>query len=333
MHFPREVSVAAASLGDMSSESAPGIYRLAGIMTTADLGAAGTSTRQIRALVRQGALVRMGRGFYATAELAATTVRLGFGEHFLSAYAAIGALGPGTVASHRTAAHIHGLDLLTGPRRIVTLTRPPGRGSRSAKSGVHLHVARLATGHVSHRFGLPITTVARTVVDLARTTSFREGVVTADSALHQHLTSKKELLGVLADCRRAPGSLMAAQVVEFADGLAESALESIARAAFHDCRLPAPELQVRIGGDEFIGRVDFLWRPYRTIAEVDGAIKYADPARARAQLRRDKKLREAGYEVVHFDWREINSDPAAVASSIRAAFRRGSQRRSAGPAA
>ncbi len=240
--------------------------------------------------------MRIGRGFYATAELAATTVRLGFGEHFLSAYAAIGALGPGAVASHRTAAHIHGLDLLTGPGRIVTLTRPPGRGSRSAKSGVHLHVARLATGHVSHRFGLPITTVARTVVDLARTTSFREGVVAADSALHQHLTSKKELLGVLADCRRAPGSFMAAQVVEFADGLAESALESIARAAFHDCRLPAP-------------------------------------ARARAQLRRDKKLREAGYEVVHFDWREINSDPAAVASSIRAAFRRGSQRRSAGPAA
>jgi len=121
-------------------------------------------------------------------------------------------------------------------------------------------------------------------------------------------------------------------VVEFADGLSESPLESIARAVFRDCGLPRPALQVRIAGDEFIGRVDFLWEKYRTVAEVDGAMKYTDPYRARAQLRRDKKLREAGYEVVHFDWREIMSDPEAVAASIRAAFRRG-QRRPPGSAA
>jgi very-short-patch-repair endonuclease len=118
---------------------------------------------------------------------------------------------------------------------------------------------------------------------------------------------------------------MATDVVEFADGLAESVLESIARAVFRDGGLPQPALQVRIGGDQFIGRVDFLWKRYRTIAEVDGAMKYADPRRARAQLRRDKQLREAGYEVVHFDWREITSEPDMVIASIRAAFRRGRQ--------
>jgi very-short-patch-repair endonuclease len=117
-------------------------------------------------------------------------------------------------------------------------------------------------------------------------------------------------------------------VVEFADGLAESVLESIARVAFRECGLPMPELQVEIGDDEFIGRVDFLWKKYRTVVEVDGLGKYSDPQRAIAQLRRDRRLREAGYEVLHFEWRDITEHPERVAAAIRAAFARGSRRRS-----
>ncbi len=276
--------------------------------------------------------MQIGRGFYAKAELAGALMRLEYGSHFLSAYAVIGALARGAVASHQTAAYIHGVDLLRAPGSTVAVTRPPDSTGRSARPGVHLHVARLPASHVSQRFGLPITTVARTVIDLARTLSFREGVVVADSALHQHLTSKQELLVVLSDTPRTPGSLQAAQVVEFADRLAESPREWIARVAFRDCGIQQPAMQVSIGEGEFIGRVDFLWEQYRTIAEVDGAIKYADPSRARAQLRRDKRLREAGYEVVHFDWREITEQPTEVAASIRAAFERGRQRRSPGSA-
>jgi predicted transcriptional regulator of viral defense system len=309
----------------MGDDTERHLYRLAGIMTTAELRSAGVPGREIRARVLRGELVRLGMGLYARPELAEGLRWHEFGDQFLAAYAAVAALGQGTAVSHRTAAHIHGLDLLTGPGTDVTLTRVPGRGSRSAKPGVHLHVARLKPGHVCYVFGLPITTVARTVLDLARVTPFREGLVTADSALHLHRTSKQELRVVLAELYRVRGCRMAADVVEFADGLAESPLESIARAVFRDYGLPQPALQARIGGDKFIGRVDFFWARYRTIAEVDGAIKYFDPSRARAQLRRDKALREAGYEVVHFDWREITSEPDAVVASIRAAFLRGSQ--------
>jgi hypothetical protein len=190
-----------------------------------------------------------------------------------------------------------------------------------------LHVARLPPDHVGYVFGLPITTAARTVIDFARATRFREGLVTADSALHLHYTSKRELRAVLADLRRVRGCREAADVVEFADGLSESPLESIARAVFREYGLPQPALQVRIGDNKFIGRVDFCWERYRTIVEVDGAMKYANPNRARAQLRRDKQLREAGYEVVHFDWREIISQPAEVVASIRAAFLRSQRAR------
>ena len=77
---------------------------------------------------------------------------------------------------------------------------------------------------------------------------------------------------------------------------------------------------------EVIGRADFLWRRYRTIGEADGALKYQNPARARAQLERDARLRAAGYEVVHFTWPEITRAPAQVVDAIQVAFRRGGAR-------
>ena len=94
--------------------------------------------------------------------------------------------------------------------------------------------------------------------------------------------------------------------------------------------MPPPELQVWLGGTvEPIGRVDFYWKQYRTIAEVDGAIKYADPQRARAQLRRDSLFRDEGFEVVHFTWQQITRTPEHLAASIRTAFRRNTTRRPA----
>ena len=110
----------------------------------------------------------------------------------------------------------------------------------------------------------------------------------------------------------------------FSDARSESVLESLSRAVFHQAGLPPPDLQVWVGDDgEVIGRADFLWRRYRTIGEADGAFKYETPARARAQLDRDARLRAAGYEVVHFTWPEITRVPAQVVDSIRVAFSRG----------
>jgi Protein of unknown function (DUF559) len=148
-------------------------------------------------------------------------------------------------------------------------------------------------------------------------------VVAADSALHARRSSLAELRQVLSACARWPGINRAREVIEFSDQLAESPFESISRVAFRDGGLPAPELQVWVGSqDRAIGRADFLWRQHRTIAEADGALKYADPDRARAQLRRDADLRDAGFEVVHFSWGEVMNAPDQVLNSIRAAFRR-----------
>jgi Protein of unknown function (DUF559) len=175
---------------------------------------------------------------------------------------------------------------------------------------------------------IPVTSVERTVIDLARTLPFRSGVVVADSALHGFQTGKPHLLNMIRDCSRWPGIEKARRVVEFSDLLAESPFESIARVAFRDGGLPPPMLQVYItAGVRVIARVDFLWNEHATIAEADGAMKYADPERARQQLRRDADLRRAAYEVVHFTWHELVSAPEQVIQSVRAAFGRAARLR------
>jgi hypothetical protein len=181
----------------------------------------------------------------------------------------------------------------------------------------------LPSSHVALRNKVPVTTPARTVVDLARTMPFKAGVVTADSALFRGITTRADLLSVVDAMTRWPGIDKAREVVEFADARAESAFESVARVAFDDWGLPPPELQALVGGDgEIIARVDFYWREHATIAEADGALKYEDPDRARQQLERDARLRAAGFEVVHFTWRDLHATTSAVMWRIIAAYQR-----------
>lgn len=314
------MSVAGGSLTPVKNNILPESHRTAGIITTAEFLAAGVTTNQIRALAQRGALVRLGRGVYADAAKTGKYSDLIGGEHLLQAVAALAVVGPGATVSRQSAAQLYGIALLRKPGKTVTLTCPPQRGGR-ARAGIKLYAANLPAGHLDGRVRFRLTTPARTVVDLARTLDFRAGVVTADSALHKKLTTKDELRLVIAACPQLRGIKRAREVVEFADGLAESPLESIARVVFRDCRLPPPELQVWLREDV---RVDFYWEKYRTIAEVDGAAKYdLDPGRARAQLDRDRLLRRDGFEVVHFTWAEITENPSLVAATIRDAFMKG----------
>lgn len=301
----------------------PPSTRLAGIVTAAELTAAGVHPGQIRRLIRGKVLAPLTRGVYAPAELAARQASDPAGAHLLQAAAVLARLGPGNAASHQTAAVAHGLDLLgRRPDRVHVTSAPDGTGSRATRPGFHLHVASLPGSHVEPRQGMLVTSVARTVIDLARTSPFQAGVVTADSALRSKLASKQDLLSALAACVSWPGTQRARQVTLFSDARSESALESVSRVAFRDQGLPTPDLQVWVGDDEVIGRVDFLWPQHRTIAEADGLIKYSGPARALAQLQRDARLRDAGFEVVHFTWQEITRVPWQVTTQIRRAFAR-----------
>lgn len=293
--------------------------------------AAGLSRSDFARLLAAGGLVKIRRGIYASAAEVAAASADPARAHALHVAGVIARIGGG-VASHQSAAVLHGLSLLTKPPDgAVTLTVPPGKRPGSyGQAGVARHSAELPVNQVIQRFGVPVTSVARTVVDIARTTPFMAGVVVADSAIHQLRTNKTELRRVISGCAGWPGIGRARKVADFASGKAESVFESCARVVFNEHGLPPPELQVDLfGGDGgLIGRADFFWRQYGVVGESDGLLKYEDRREAIKELRRDRLLREVGLEVVHFTWHELFEQPERVIARFRAAFTRGARLKS-----
>lgn len=290
------------------------------VFTLAEWRQAGITPPQLRALVRSGDLVRVRHGVYATKRAVQFSRATPAAAHAVQVAAVRAATGRDGVASHHSAALIHGLDLFPAAPDVVALTRqPPQRGSGLRSAGIVFHTAALPREHVTAKFGQPVTTVARTVVDIARTSSFMSAVVVADSALRADSVSREAMLGVCDACAGWPGIHNARRAISFADDRSGSVLESRARVVFEEHGIEPPELQKTIVGPDFSYTVDFYWDKYRVIAETDGAIKYADPQRAKKQLQRDQKLRDANYKVVHFTWAEFFADTTVI-RRLRAAF-------------
>jgi very-short-patch-repair endonuclease len=291
------------------------------IGTSADWRASGVTPARLRTLVRSGDLVRVRHGVYATRQAVKFGQANSATGHAFRVATVGAALGWNAVASHGSAALIHGIDVYPNAPEVVTLTRRPSqRTNRPRSEGIVFHTAELPAEHTTKRYGVALTTVARTVVDIARVSSFMSGVVAADSALRSCATTKEALARVCGTCSHWPGVRQARRVIEFSDLRSESVLESCARVVFQEHGLPAPDLQVTIQGSDFSFSVDFYWSEYRVIAETDGAMKYADPERAIKQLRRDQQLRDAGYKVVHLTWRELFRSPDTVIARVRRAF-------------
>lgn len=285
----------------------------------------GISERRFRTLVGDGTVIRLRHGIYALSEVVESADGDPARQHALLATAAIRATRVTAIASHQSAAILHCLDQVHAPDHVVTLTRDPAASRTRATASIRYHGAVLPPEHVTHRYGVPVTSAARTVADTARTSPFMHAVVIADSAIRKRKTSKAEISRVLDFCVRWPGVDAARRVVSFSTGRAESVLESCARVVFAEHGLPAPRLQYQFTGIDYDYRVDFYWPEYRTIAEADGLMKYEDPRRARSQLRRDRLLRVAGQKVVHFTWNDLFATPDRVVAWIKDAFR------SAGP--
>lgn len=211
-----------------------------------------------------------------------------------------------TAAAATSAAAIWGLEMLAPPPAELVLVTADGVVHGERRDDYVLRAAELPAHHLRERFGVRLTSAARTVVDLARAGTLAEGVVVADSALRRGQVSKGELEAMLHDCARWPGIGRAGQVLKLADPKAESVLESVSRVSMHEQHLPAPRTQVVLCSEhgEPCGRVDFFWEESGVIGEADGVGKY-DAARGRstrdivrAEKRREERLADLGYEIV-----------------------------------
>lgn len=224
-------------------------------------------------------------------------------------------------AARRTAALVHGLPIIGKPPAVPQLVRDKTSLALRGNSR-HERISTLPEHERSHDT-VPVTSLARTVTDLAREESFRNAVVVADAALRAG-AGQDELLRVAARCALWPGGAAARPVALFADGRAETPLESISRVAFRQLGLPAPEPQVEIWEhDQFVARVDFLWQRWCVVGEADGRAKYESVEDLYAEKRREERLRALGFEVVRWDWQAAFRPGPELEAAVRRALERG----------
>ncbi|MHB1330333.1 MAG: hypothetical protein ACYC2K_19205 [Gemmatimonadales bacterium] len=207
------------------------------------------------------------------------------------------------VLSHWSAAAMHDLPILGEWPRSVHTTVSPTSGGRS-RNGVVKHSLRLGDGDVVELDGLLVTSVARTVIDLAATTSFLAAVTVADHSLHEDrfgrippLTTKTELWRLWEARLPFGGHARAKAVIDFGESRADSPLESVSRVNMQLIGCPRPILQDRFSDYlGFIGETDFHWPHFGLVGEADGDRKYLDEAyrsgRTVEQVMIDEKVRE-----------------------------------------
>jgi hypothetical protein len=227
--------------------------------------------------------------------------------------AAVLAAGANAVLSHATAAAAWDLRPIGTGAIHVTVPGDPGR-RRRAGIRIHRSTTLEPPGTTTHR-GIPITTPARTIIDLAATLKGRP--------LEQAL-DRAEQLGLIdfADLTVQPGrpgspSLQAVLSLYTAGStFTRSELEERFFALCDDHGLPRPASNTRIEGSE----VDFVWRDARLIVEVDGYRYHRSPSAFEDDRERDVVLSLAGWRVLRFTWAQLTRRPAWVARAVRLAL-------------
>ncbi|MGZ0151628.1 type IV toxin-antitoxin system AbiEi family antitoxin domain-containing protein [Kribbella sp. WER1] len=298
--------------------------RQGGVVSRAQAMSAGYTREQIQRRLTDGRWERIRYGQYAersdTRDLPAW--ERGLVAHRRLVHAAMNSMRPGTaVVSHHSALVMHGVPVWLADLSEVQLTRTAGARS-GPRTDVRHHRSSLTTSDVTTVDGLAVTALTRAVVEVAGTSSFEAGVVSADAAFRRSDVNEDELRRLReVTCNGGP---RIRAVLDFADPLSESVGETRLRVLLHNEGLPAPALQAEFAdADGFVGRVDFWFPEYNTVVEFDGLTKYGDGSPevlVREKLREDR-LRALGLEVVRITWADLEH-PARTAMRIRQAFDR-----------
>lgn len=273
------------------------------VVTSSQVRAAGWDRHDLRREVRRRTWWVPARGTASPVTVVGDDFTAQRRRHAIRASAAV-LVRPAHLVSGVSAAIMRGLPTMTvAALPELTSLGDDWLGRRAAS---HLRHAAITPDDLGWWFGTPVTTVARTVVDVARHDR-RSAIMAADAALRERCTNRAEMEAALARAAGWPGVRQAREIVAMSDGDAESALESVVRLALHDDGFPVPRLQRVVAGY----RVDFLWPEYRLILEADGRGKYSDDELWR-EKQRETALRRAGYEVERVLWADVLKDWPAM---------------------
>jgi len=271
-----------------------------GAVTRRQLEASGLGSKAITIRVRKGQLHRVHQGVYTVGHPA-----LSAHERFM---AAVLACGEGAVLSHGSAAVLWKLlRPLDGPVHVSV----PTTAGRKARGGIHIHrtpaLAESSSSPTStwqgggrgrrllttRRENIPVTSIPRTIEDL-------EGSV--PPRLYRRAKRQAELAGHRLDGVESDGT--------------RSDLEMAFLGFFRRYRLPKPEANVKLGRWE----VDFLWRAQRLVVEADTWLYHRGSVAFEDDHARDLDLRAAGFTVLRFTDKQLESEPARIAADLRRAL-------------
>ena len=281
--------------------------RQRGVVGWQQLLAAGVGPGAIAHRIARGRLHRVFRGVYLVGHVIAPELAV--------ETAALLVTPPGTVLSHLSAA---GVSQMAPLPRVVDVTVLQGRPA--SRAGLRVHTARaLDPRDVSLTRGLPVTTPARTLVDLAGSLS-RDGLERVyEQAQIQRLVRPADVIAVLD---RTPGRRGADALRALADELptlTRSKGERRLLRALAAAGVARPQTNVVVCGHE----VDLLWRRPRVVVEFDGFATHHTRAAFERDRRHDAELQAAGHRVIRVTWRWLRDDPDAVAARIAAVIRHG----------
>lgn len=211
---------------------------------------------------------------------------------------AVASIAPtGAVLSGRSAAWLHGVDILgRGEPPEITLPRDT---SMRPREGLIIRRALLPDDDVTVIDGVLVTTALRTSFDLARRPDLVEGVVAVDALAHANLVQLEELRDYAAEHHGWRGVRQAPRVVDLSEPRTESPMETRIRVTVVLAGLPRPEVQLDVYDDWGIhcGRLDLGYRGARTGIEYDGQ---QHRERWEADIRRQNRLREVGWTLLRY---------------------------------
>jgi very-short-patch-repair endonuclease len=230
--------------------------------------------------------------------------------------AAVLASGPEAVLSHWSAAHLW--MIRPNSRSVIDVTAP--RKSRSWK-GVRRHHSPLPADEITVEEGIPVTTVPRTILDLAAT----EDADTVENLLREsEFLQLSDRLSLPHLIERYPGKRGICKVQVALDRLKEepvgrkrSRLEERFAPFLRLHRLPLPRFNdwIVLGAKRY--QVDCHWPDLRQIVELDGWDGHSTRTAFREDRARDRRLAAAGYTVTRLTWNQLDDEPEEIASDLR----------------
>jgi very-short-patch-repair endonuclease/predicted transcriptional regulator of viral defense system len=276
-----------------------------GVVSREQVRAAGLSRQAIHRRIEAGWLVRLHQGVYAVGHTALTPK-----SHLL---AAVYAGGRGALASHRAAG---GLWVVLRGAQPIEVTAPT---PRTARQGIVLHRSRCIDPEDRAVIdGIPVTSLARTLVDLADVLLERRLADAVHEAEVRQLFDMRTVERVLDRLPGRKGRHRLRRVLAAYRDVQPFTRSEAERRVLELCEthgLPRPQVNVGIAGYE----VDFYWPEAKLVLEFDGAATHLTRRAFRADRARDRALAARGIHVVRATWRDLDAGLGRELDAILAA--------------